>query len=120
MKTDRARTTRTLVIAGALALGAALIGCAQNGGSSSGGAGGASGGNAKMGPVANARTGDFVVNKDSPYYKNGPAQPMPPDGTFRADTRVTSIKSLGSYQLVRAADGRQGYVAKTSLTPAKK
>ena len=95
-------------------LGLALAGCAPNGSS-----GGSPGGAAKMAPTVTAKKATaYVVTVDSPYYKNGPAQPMPPDGTFRKGTEVTVIKSLGSYDLVQAKDGTKAYVAKASLAPA--
>ena len=35
---------------------------------------------------------------------------MPPDGEFKAGTKVVVLGEAGSYTLVRAEDGRQGYV----------
>jgi len=61
----------------------------------------------------------YVITTTTQYYKNSPAQPMPPDGTFQAGTSVTIVKKLGNYTLVRAADGTQGYVPTADVARAK-
>ena len=58
---------------------------------------------------------DFVIAEDTVYYKIGPQQAQPPDGTFRAGTRVTLIREAGSYSLVRSADGTRAYVVGSAL-----
>ena len=63
--------------------------------------------------VASGPTSGYVILQDTPYFKNGPAQPMPADGTLRGGTYVTVGKKIGSYTLVHTADGTAGYV-KTS------
>ena len=63
--------------------------------------------------VASDAKAGYVILNDTPYFKNGPAQPMPADGTIRAGTAVTVGKKIGSYTLVRTPDGTVGYV-KTS------
>src|SRR4051812_43791416 len=63
--------------------------------------------------VAPNATNGYVILQDTPYFKNGPAQPMPADGTLRSGTAVTIGKKIGSYTLVRTPDGIVGYV-KTS------
>jgi uncharacterized protein YgiM (DUF1202 family) len=64
---------------------------------------------------ADAGTGP-VVNADSVFYKTGPQQASPPDGTFKAGTRIEVIQEAGSYTLARAADGREGYVSSDAIT----
>ncbi len=63
--------------------------------------------------------GDFkashVIVANTAYYKAGPQQAQPPDGTFQAGTLVSLLKSAGSYSLVRTAGGIQAYVATDSL-----
>jgi hypothetical protein len=71
-----------------------------------------------MAPAALKKGATYVLTADTPYFKNGPSQPMPADGVFRKDTRVTFVKNLGSYSLVQAKDGTRGYVPKTSIAPA--
>jgi len=57
-----------------------------------------------------------VINSDSVFYKTGPQQATPPDGTFKTGTRVEVIRKAGSYTLVRAEDGREGYVSSDAIT----
>jgi hypothetical protein len=56
-----------------------------------------------------------VIRHDTVFYKIGPQQAMPPDGKFEAGTRVEVIEEAGSYTLVRAEDGRQGYVSADAI-----
>ena len=63
--------------------------------------------------VASGAKSGYVILQDTPYFKNGPAQPMPADGTLRGGTYVVVGKKIGSYTLVHTADGIGGYV-KTS------
>ena len=63
---------------------------------------------------------NYVLTKDAQYYKNSPAQPMPPDGTWREGTKVTLVKSMGNYKLVESSDGTKAYVASDALGPAAK
>lgn len=60
-----------------------------------------------------------VIRYTTLYYRNGPQQAMPPDGTFEAGTPVEVIQGAGSYSLVRAQDGRQGYVSTDAIAPGK-
>ena len=73
----------------------------------------------KTSTAANVKP-SHVITTTTPYYKNSPAQPMPADGTFKAGTRVSVVKKLGSYTLVRAADGTQGYVPTADIAPVAK
>jgi uncharacterized protein YgiM (DUF1202 family) len=57
-----------------------------------------------------------VVSHDTLFYRTGPQQAMPPDGTFKAGTRIEIIQEAGSYTLVRAQDGREGYVSSDAIT----
>lgn len=56
-----------------------------------------------------------VISYDTMYYRIGPQQAMPPDGQFKAGTRVEIIQEAGSYTLVRAEDGREGYVSTDAI-----
>jgi serpin B len=67
------------------------------------------------------QTGDspftHVLATSTEYYRNGPQQMRPADGRLLAGTRVTLIRSAGSYSLVRT-DNLQVYVATSSLRPS--
>ena len=56
-----------------------------------------------------------VIRYETVFYKIGPQQATPPDGKFEAGTRIEVIEEAGSYTLVRAEDGRQGYVASDAI-----
>jgi hypothetical protein len=58
-----------------------------------------------------------VLITDSPYYRNGPQQARPKDGTFTAGTQVALIQNNGSYSIVQTAEGVTGYVASAALRP---
>jgi hypothetical protein len=62
----------------------------------------------------------YVITTTTPYYKNSPAQAMPADGSFKAGTRVSVVKKMGNYTLVRAIDGTQGYVPTADIAPVAK
>ena len=66
-----------------------------------------------------ASTMTHVIKKTSEYYKGGPQQAQPPDGTFEVGTKVSLIDEAGSYSLVRAKDGTEAYVSSGSLDPIK-
>ncbi|MBI2337085.1 MAG: hypothetical protein HYU97_10055 [Deltaproteobacteria bacterium] len=57
-----------------------------------------------------------VITMDTHYYKDGPQQARPPDGTFKKGEKVTLIRSSGSYALVKSAGGIEAYVASASLS----
>ena len=56
-------------------------------------------------------TSTYVIATDTLFYRDGPQQARPADGQFDAGTAVDLIQQAGSYSLVRAADGREGYVS---------
>ena len=60
-----------------------------------------------------------VIVTETEYYTTGPQQGRPPDGTFQAGTKVTLVEETGSYLLVNAKDGTQGYVAADALEQMK-
>jgi uncharacterized protein YgiM (DUF1202 family) len=60
-----------------------------------------------------------VIRHDSVFYKTGPQQASPPDGTFKAGTRIEVVHKAGSYTLVRTEDGREGYVASDAIAVPK-
>ena len=64
---------------------------------------------------AKTSSGAFI-NCDSVFYITGPQQATPPNGTFKAGTRIEVIQEAGSYTLVCAQDGRQGYVSSDAIT----
>ena len=57
--------------------------------------------------------------KDEPYYTTGPQQPRPPDGTFKAGTKVVLVKEAGSYSQVTSETGVTAYVSTASLRQLK-
>lgn len=57
-----------------------------------------------------------VISYDTMFYKVGPQQAVPPDGKFEAGTRLEVIQEAGSYTLVRAEDGREGYVFSDAIS----
>ena len=69
-------------------------------------------------PVATAEPGlTHVVHADSVYYTTGPQQSRPPDGTFKAGTKVKLVREAGSYSLVESEGGVAAYVSTGSLAP---
>ncbi|HEX5105245.1 MAG TPA: serpin family protein [Pirellulaceae bacterium] len=58
-----------------------------------------------------------LIAADTPYYKSGPQQGRPADGTLKAGTRVQLVKAAGSFSQVKADSGVVAYVAAQSLTP---
>ena len=56
-----------------------------------------------------------VVVKSTLYYKGGPQQAQPPDGTFTAGTKVRLLRAAGSYSRVRSEGGIEGYVAAKAI-----
>lgn len=56
-----------------------------------------------------------VVAADAEYYTTGPQQGRPPDGTFKAGTKVTLLRKAGSYSRVQAENGVTAYVASDAL-----
>jgi len=61
-----------------------------------------------------------VITADTVYYMTGPQQARPPEGTFKAGTKVAIIQDAGSYSAVRSADGVQAYVSTASLRALEK
>jgi hypothetical protein len=59
------------------------------------------------------------ITADTEYYRDGPQQSRPADGTLAAGTAVRLVSESGSYSLVETPDGRRGYVASDSLQPSK-
>ena len=74
----------------------------------------------KPAPVEPARPGlTHVVHVDSAYYTDGPQQSRPPDGTFKAGTKVKLVREAGSYSLVESQAGVRAYVSTGALAPIK-
>ena len=68
---------------------------------------------------AQAAEATHVITFETNYYVSGPQQARPPEGKFAAGTKVSLIGDAGSYSLVRALDGRQGYVSTDALKALK-
>lgn len=60
-----------------------------------------------------------TILKDISYFKIGPQQASPPDGTFASGTKVTIVTQSGSYALVQTDEGIKGYVPITVLSSKK-
>lgn len=56
-----------------------------------------------------------VITYDTHYYMSGPQQARPPEGMFKAGTKVELIQDAGSYSLVRSQDGIEAYVSTDAL-----
>jgi hypothetical protein len=61
-----------------------------------------------------------VIATDTAYYLTGPQQASPPDGTFKAGTKVWLLREAGSYVRVRAENGTEAYVSRDSLAALSK
>jgi hypothetical protein len=55
--------------------------------------------------------------QDEPYYLDGPQQGRPPDGEFKAGTKVLLESPSGSYSFVTSEDGIHAAVLTSSLKP---
>lgn len=60
-----------------------------------------------------------VIAKETEYYITGPQQGRPPDGKFKAGTKVGLIEKAGSYSLVESENAVKAYVATESVTELK-
>jgi hypothetical protein len=60
-----------------------------------------------------------TVAIDTQYYRDGPQQARPADGTLTAGTRVRLVSESGSYYLVETPDRDQVYVASSSIQRLK-
>lgn len=61
-----------------------------------------------------------TITTDTKYYMSGPQQSRPPEGTFKAGTKVSLIQTSGSYSLVKSEDGVQAYVSSSSIEKIEK
>lgn len=59
------------------------------------------------------------LTKDESYYITGPQQARPPDGTFKAGTKVVLVREAGSYSQVKSETQVTAYVATGSLKALK-
>lgn len=69
----------------------------------------------KSPPTKTAPSYSHVIVHDTTYYLNGPQQAMPPQGTFKAGTKVNIIQSMGSYTRVQSESGIEAAVSTHSL-----
>ena len=58
-----------------------------------------------------------TIELGTEYYKGGPQQGSPPDGLIATGTKVKLIEGAGSYSLIEAETGENGYVSSGSLKP---
>lgn len=60
------------------------------------------------------------LSSEANYYTTGPQQGRPADGTLPEGTQVEVLESAGTYALVRAESGEQGYVSQDVLLALEK
>jgi hypothetical protein len=72
---------------------------------------------ARSAPADEAFT--HTISVDTEYYLGGPQQAQPPDGTFKAGTKVKLVEEAGSYCVVESEDGVQAYVAADAVKPVE-
>jgi hypothetical protein len=60
-----------------------------------------------------------AVTYDVNYYMSGPQQARPPEGSFKAGTKVQLIQDAGSYSLVCSEDGIQAYISSDAIKALK-
>ena len=70
-------------------------------------------------PSDSSSTSNFSheITRDEPYYLTSPAQAKPPDGTFKAGTKVSLVSDSGSYRRVLSEEGVSAYIASDALKP---
>lgn len=51
------------------------------------------------------------------YYKDGPQQGSPPDGTLESGTKVKIIEEAGSYVLIKASNGVDAFISADAISP---
>ncbi|WP_339747462.1 hypothetical protein [uncultured Rubinisphaera sp.] len=56
-----------------------------------------------------------TIKMETEFYKTGPQQGSPPDGTLTAGINVRLVESSGSYSLIETADGEHVYVSSDAL-----
>jgi len=71
-------------------------------------------------PAASKAAPTHVVTVESVYYMSGPQQARPPEGKFKAGTKVTLLQKAGSYSVVRSVGGVQAYVSTAALKAIEK
>jgi hypothetical protein len=59
------------------------------------------------------------VTRDEPYYITSPGQGRPPDGTFKAGTKVSVSRGSGSYSYVVSEGDISAYVSSAALKHLK-
>jgi hypothetical protein len=60
-----------------------------------------------------------TIAVDTEYYLVGPQQAQPPDGTFKAGTKVKLVEHAGSYCVVESEDDVKAYVAADAVKPVE-
>jgi len=56
-----------------------------------------------------------VIRSEETYYLDGPQQMRPPDGKFKAGTKVELVEEAGSYSVVVSEDGIKAYISTGAL-----
>lgn len=79
------------------------------------GSGGKDGGGTKGSATRPTPSFTHEITDSAEYYKDGPQQARPPDGTFKPGTKVTLVRRAGSYWLVRSERGIVAYVASEAV-----
>lgn len=60
-----------------------------------------------------------VITSSTAYYRDGPQQGRPADGTLAEGTRIRVIADAGSYSVVQTADGIHAYVSTGAIGKEK-
>jgi hypothetical protein len=58
-----------------------------------------------------------TIAVETEYYLGGPQQAQPPDGTFKAGTKVRLVEDAGSYCVVESEDGVRAHVVVDAVKP---
>ena len=69
---------------------------------------------AKPSKLARSEFKHSVIH-ETPYFKIGPQQALPPDGSFKVGTKIRIIKEAGSYSWVESADGIKAFIATNDI-----
>ena len=67
-------------------------------------------------PASGAFSG-HALPADTEYYRDGPQQSRPPDGTLKAGTKVMVIEDAGSYCRIRSENGIVAFIAADAIRP---
>lgn len=71
-------------------------------------------------PPSQADEWTHTIELGTEYYKGGPQQGSPPDGQIPGGTKVQLLENAGSYSLIKAETGENGYVSTSVLKAIEK